>query len=60
MSDPEWVYISQRKKINEKAKSIRDVRAHGVFSDGNPFTGSAVVPKVLVNDEEDDFGEEEK
>jgi hypothetical protein len=60
MSDPEWFYISQRKKRNEKTKSIRDVGTHGVFSDGNPFTGSAVVPKVLVNDEEDDFGEEEK
>ncbi len=60
MSDPEWFHISQRKKRNEKTKSIRDVGTHGVFSDGNPFTGSAVVPTVSVNDEEDDFGEEEE
>ena len=60
MPDPEWFYISQRKKINEKAKSIRDVRAHGVFSDDTPFTGSTIVPTVLVNDEEDDFGEEKE
>mgnify|MGYP001329426992 CR=1 FL=1 len=60
MSDHEWFYISQRKKRNEKAKSIRDVRAPSISSDDNPFTGSAIVPTVLVNDEEDDFGEEEK
>ncbi len=60
MPDPEWFYISQRKKRNEKTKSIRDVRALSVYSDDNPFTGSAVVPTVLVNDEEDDFDEEEE
>jgi hypothetical protein len=60
MPDPEWFYISQRKKRNEKAKSIRDVRAASPSTGDNPFTGSVIVPTVLVNDEEDDFGEEEE
>jgi hypothetical protein len=60
MPDPEWFYISQRKKRNEKAKSIRDVRASSVFFDDTAFTGSAIVPTVSVNDEEDDFGEEKE
>ena len=60
MPDPEWFHICQRKKRNEKAKSIRDVRAPSVCVDDDPFTVPVVVPTVLVNDEEDDFGEEEE
>ena len=56
----EWFYISQRRKRNEKSKSIRAVRAPSVSIDDAPFTGSVVVPTVSVNDEEDDFGEEEE
>lgn len=56
----EWFYISQRKRKDEKAKSIRDVRAPSACVDDTPFTVPTVVPTVSVNDEEDDFGEEEE
>ena len=53
------LYLTEEKR-NEKTKSIRDVRAPSVCTDDTPFTISAVVPTVLVNDEEDDFSEEEE
>ena len=57
MSDPEWFHISQRRKKDEQ---IRDVRGDGVYIDDDPFTSPDVVPILIVNDEEDDFGEEEE
>jgi|TARA_R110002110_G_scaffold331888_1_gene542959 hypothetical protein len=60
MGDPEWFHICQREKENEKAESFRDVGASSVHRDTSPFTDAASVPIVVVNDEEDDFGEEEE
>tara|TARA_R110000851_G_scaffold273487_1_gene426111 strand:+ start:500 stop:682 length:183 start_codon:yes stop_codon:yes gene_type:complete len=60
MSDPEWFHISQRRKKDEKDEQIRDVRGDGVYIDDDPFTSPDVVPILIVNDEEDDFGEEEE
>ena len=60
MSDPEWFHISQRRKKDEKDEQIRDVRGAGVYIDDDPFTSPDVVPILIVNDEEDDFGEEEE
>lgn len=60
MSDSEWFYISQRREQDEKTKSIRDVGEICSDVDGDAFTIPPVVPTVLMNDEEDDFGEEEE
>ena len=60
MSDPEWFHISQRRKKDEKDEQIRDVRGDGVYINDDPFTSPDVVPILIVNDEEDDFGEEEE
>ena len=45
---------------DEKDEQIRDVRGDGVYIDDDPFTSPDVVPILIVNDEEDDFGEEEE
>jgi len=60
MSDPEWFHICQKKKKNEKAESFRDVGETSTHPDDSSFTHPPVVPILVVNDEEDDFGEEEE
>ena len=45
---------------DEKQESIRVVRGTRASPAGSPFTLPPLVTIVLVNDEEDDFGEEEE
>ena len=60
MSDSEWFYICQRKKKNEKDEQNRDVGRNRIRFNNDGFTPADIVPIVLVNDEEDDFGEEKE
>ena len=53
----EWYYIDAALKKDEQ---IQELRRNLVFPDDDRFTVSDDVPIVLVNDEEDDFGEEEE
>ena len=59
MSELDWYHLNLWKREDEKAKSIRVVRGTRVYSTSSPFTLPPLVTIVLVNDEEDDFGEEE-
>ena len=60
MSELDWYHLNLWKREDEKAKSIRVVRGARVYSTSSPFTLPPLVTIVLVNDEEDDFGEEEE
>ena len=60
MSELDWYHLNLWKREDEKAKSIRVVRDARVYSTSFPFTLPPLVTIVLVNDEEDDFGEEEE
>ena len=60
MSELNWYYLNLWKREDEKAEPIRGVRATSVCSTSSPFTLPPLVTIVLVNDEEDDFGEEEE
>ena len=60
MSELDWYHLSSWKRENEKTESIRVVRSTSVYSTSPPFTLPPLVTIVLVNDEEDDFGEEEE
>ena len=60
MSELDWYHLNLWKRKDEKAKSIRVVRGARVYSTSFPFTLPPLVTIVLVNDEEDDFGEEEE
>ena len=53
----EWFYIQQTKRKDEQN---RDVGRNRIRFNNDGFTLADVVPMVLMNDEEDDFGEEEE
>ena len=59
----EWFYIGSTLKKDEQIRDLkRDLvfPGDGVYIDDDPFTSPDVVPILIVNDEEDDFGEEEE
>ena len=60
MSELDWFYINLWKREDEKQESIRVVREVRASPAGSPFTLPPLVTIVIVNDEEDDFGEEEE
>ena len=60
MSELDWYHLNLWKREDEKTESIRRVRATSVYSTRSPFTLPPLVTIVLVNDEEDDFGEAEE
>ena len=53
----EWFYIQQTKRKDEQN---RDVGRNRIRFNNDGFTLADVVPMVLMNDEEDDFGEEKE
>jgi hypothetical protein len=53
----EWFYIQQTKRKDEQN---RDVGRNRIRFNNDGFTPADIVPIVLVNDEEDDFGEEKE
>ena len=60
MSELDWYHLNLWKREDEKSKSIRVVRETRVLPADSPFTLPPHVTIVIVNDEEDDFGEEEE
>ena len=60
MSELDWYHLNLWKRQDEKQESIRVVRGTRANPAGSPFTLPPFVTIVIVNDEEDDFGEEEE
>ena len=60
MSELDWYHLNLWKREDEKQESIRVVREVRPRPAGSPFTLPPLVTIVIVNDEEDDFGEEEE
>ena len=61
MAEKEWFHITRWSKEDEQLRDVSgDCEVDLVFSDDDRFTVPDGVPIVSVNDEEDDFGEEEK